>query len=323
MPVPLSEEMLQKLIDDQVEESLTLDYKAAAALAREDKKKEDITKDVSAMANSAGGVIVYGIREFSSKAKSHLPEKIDPVDRSLISREWLEQIIDRIRPKVRTSVHPVKVGTAVNHVVYVVEIPQGVTAHQALDLRYYKRSNSISQPMQDYEIRDILARQQHPDIKFTFLIEEYWPEFVGPPIYQRDRRWYRLRVTAKNGGTRYAKYVNGLVSLNFHLVNASSYPDFVAAALAKGGGTGTFQVSNKVRPALGSRTFGLPMFEPILPGLTVVLKYIELTPGFERIPTDGQSIRWQVCADNAPPNDGTTTFSDIPQLHRDSGPSPD
>src|SRR5688572_4036475 len=92
------EARLMQYITDGIEESLNLDYKAAASLSRDDKKKIEITKDVSAMANSAGGVIIYGISEFQDKARSHLPEKLDPVDRTLISKEWLEQVISNIRP---------------------------------------------------------------------------------------------------------------------------------------------------------------------------------------------------------------------------------
>src|SRR5437773_2384506 len=78
------------LITDQVQESLTLDYKACDSLARTDVKKNEVSKDVSAFANSAGGVIVYGVLE-----DKHFPTKIDvgynPND---ISKEWLEQVIN-------------------------------------------------------------------------------------------------------------------------------------------------------------------------------------------------------------------------------------
>ena len=109
-----------------------------------DGKKTEITKDVSAMANSAGGLIIYGIREFDDKAKRHLPEKIDPIDRTLFSREWLEQVINNIRPridKLRITPVPVDPNAHPNSVVYVVEIPRSITAHQDSDLRYYRRYN--------------------------------------------------------------------------------------------------------------------------------------------------------------------------------------
>lgn len=49
---------VEYLINNEVEENIHLDYKAAAALAKEDKKRSEITKDVSAFANSDGGIIV-------------------------------------------------------------------------------------------------------------------------------------------------------------------------------------------------------------------------------------------------------------------------
>jgi predicted HTH transcriptional regulator len=80
---------IRKLIDDKIQESLTLEYKAAGAVSRSPRAMTEITKDVSAMANSAGGTIVYGVAEYSEADKKHLPEKIDPVDQTQFSREWL------------------------------------------------------------------------------------------------------------------------------------------------------------------------------------------------------------------------------------------
>lgn len=75
-----TEEWLRRLIEDGQEESLTLDYKAAASLARTDGRRREITKDVSAMANSAGGLIVFGVREHDDADRRHLPERLDPVN---------------------------------------------------------------------------------------------------------------------------------------------------------------------------------------------------------------------------------------------------
>ena len=59
-----TESRLQNFITSEIEESLTLEYKAAEALDRNETKKKEITKDVSAMANSAGGILIYGISEY-------------------------------------------------------------------------------------------------------------------------------------------------------------------------------------------------------------------------------------------------------------------
>src|SRR5262245_35130496 len=106
MPRTWDEAALRNLIDGEREEELTLDYKAADAVSKADRKKLEITKDVSAMANSAGGVVIYGIRE--RQDRPHLPENLDPIDRREFSKEWLEHVISNIRPRIADLViHPV------------------------------------------------------------------------------------------------------------------------------------------------------------------------------------------------------------------------
>src|SRR6266446_8203445 len=51
---------IQALIDGAVRESEALEYKTASA-AFSDSEKGEIAKDVSAMANSGGGTIIYGV----------------------------------------------------------------------------------------------------------------------------------------------------------------------------------------------------------------------------------------------------------------------
>jgi len=38
----------------------------------------------------------YGIAEPDDKAKRHLPERLDPLRRTDVSKEWLEQVIQTI-----------------------------------------------------------------------------------------------------------------------------------------------------------------------------------------------------------------------------------
>ena len=90
---------LQRIVDEGLEESLTLDYKASPALTREGKGPDELCKDVSALANSAGGQIVYGIEEDKATRK---PSRVDDgVADSKISREWIEQILNsRVQPRL-------------------------------------------------------------------------------------------------------------------------------------------------------------------------------------------------------------------------------
>src|SRR5690349_16195771 len=54
---PWTIDRVQRMIADGIEESLHLDYKAAGALVKRPEKKSEIVKDVTAFANSDGGVI--------------------------------------------------------------------------------------------------------------------------------------------------------------------------------------------------------------------------------------------------------------------------
>jgi Schlafen, AlbA_2 len=154
-----SKEDLQRLVDEEIQESLTLDYKASPSLARDDKARDELCKDVSAFANSAGGQNIYGIVE-----KDRKPVKVD--DGSDLSREWIEQVINsRVQPRLDGLViTPVPVDSG-RHA-YVLTIPQasGRAPHQAPDKKYYKRQNFQSVPMEDYEIRDALRRATTPEL---------------------------------------------------------------------------------------------------------------------------------------------------------------
>lgn len=159
-----TEQELQRHIDDEIEESTTLDYKAAQALGKD--KKDEITKDVSAMANADGGILIYGLKEHP--VRRHVIERLDPIDRTKFSKEWLDQVISNIRPYLQVTIYPVPLSTGPNDVAYVVDIPKGYTAHQATSRKYYRRHNFESVAMEDYEIRDVMNRSIAPNVSIRF-----------------------------------------------------------------------------------------------------------------------------------------------------------
>ena len=168
-----TEARLLSMIEMKVRESIELDYKASAALENTNANKNEISKDVSAFANSAGGTIIYGIAE----GKDHNPNSIDEgIDPSKITTEWLEQVINSsILPRIqgvlisRIDLDKTRPGRSA----YIVDIPQSTRPHQASDKKFYKRYNFQSVPMEEYEIRDLYNRQQTPDLRITL-----WPLFV-------------------------------------------------------------------------------------------------------------------------------------------------
>lgn len=167
------------MIADGIEESLHLDYKAAGSLAKTQQKKDEIVKDVTAFANSDGGVIIYGVREHSANDKKHLPERLDPIDRAEFSKEWLEHVISNAAPRIpNIRIHPIPISTDPTKCLYVVEIPKGGTAHQSADCKYYRRYNFESVPMRDHEVRDVMHRITSPrmEIEAYLGIRNPWEE---------------------------------------------------------------------------------------------------------------------------------------------------
>ena len=165
---------LKELVRDQVQESLVLDYKRSDSLGRESKHRNEISKDVSAFANSAGGRIIYGVVEQNS-----IPVSIDNgTDDAQFSRETLEQVISsNIQPRVSgVVIKPIPLGGGRS--AWVIEIPPATTfaPHQAADRKYYRRFNFESVPMYDHEIRDVLRRATtgHPVIWFAWEPDADW-----------------------------------------------------------------------------------------------------------------------------------------------------
>ena len=206
MNIPVRREDLELLIQQQMQESLHLDYKRSASLSKSGQK--EIPKDVSAFANSDGGLIIYGIEE-----SGHLPVCIDEgFSNSDITRETIEEIIlSNISPRIEgIQIQQIPLDSC--NSAYCISIPKSDRApHQdRTNKRYYKRFNFSAVPMEDYEISDVRARSRSVkplarfDVEirhgflFMFLIENpgdvaaekvtfefteelTWKEEKGPP----------------------------------------------------------------------------------------------------------------------------------------------
>lgn len=308
---------LLALIANKVEESSSLDYKAADALDGSDKKKGEITKDVAAFANSGGGTIIYGMREHGEVDLAHLPKELNPVKAADFSKERLDQIIQTIRPKVDgVRISSVPINETGTDVCYVVEIPQSTTAHQARDFRYYRRRNFVSEPMEDYEIRDVMMRQKHPVIGLDFFLAI-------------SGKLCGLRIVLSNNGTVVAHHVCAYVRLPGYLkIDTKIKDDF---QFKMEGGQIYYEAflrnvhKDLIRtepdphaPFPGPRSdagvpekrFYISRTDPILPRMTMTFAYgLEVTA--EEVRKDDEMITWEIYADNAPVVSGTTPLAGL------------
>lgn len=156
---------LTALINNEAEESVHLDFKAAGSLSKDDKKKAEIAKDVSAFANSDGGIIVYGIEEQEHKAHA-----LSYIDGNTYTKEWLEQVIqDNIQRRIEgLKIFPIRDNGDITKSIYIVKIPRSSnTPHMSADKCYYKRNNFRSVKMEEYEVRDLFYREATPNLTIS------------------------------------------------------------------------------------------------------------------------------------------------------------
>jgi hypothetical protein len=158
---------IMRMISDRVQESLTLDYKASAALARESRATSDLSKDVSSFANSEGGTLIYGVTQDSE----NYPKALDVgVETATISAEWIGQIVDsRISPGIR-GYRITRIDLSPGKALFIVHVAQSDTAHMADDNRYYRRSDCRSVPMDDYQVRDVMGRSKTSDFRLDLRL---------------------------------------------------------------------------------------------------------------------------------------------------------
>jgi len=336
MPGKWDLKTIQSYIDNRVEENINLDYKAADALQKTDGKKKEISKDISALANAGGGTIIYGIKEFDDIDKRHLPEKIDPINRTDISKEWLDQVINtNIQPRIeKIVITPVTIDDAKGSVVFVVDIPQSNTAHQANDKRYYKRYNFESVAMDDYEIRDIMSRLKHPDVTLEFVLErkqekERDPITGGPKIelfFQQKTEpkiWfeYQLKVSIRNNGKIFASYVNYYLELPEEILheeekhlkwseNRDKYKVFYAENTIRD----VVDVQRGITSFINK--YGPSRYDPVLPGMRSRSKTIQLINDLHHW---NKELFWTIYADNAEVKTGSINLSELATKVNDIG----
>ena len=255
---------IESLIANETEENIHLDYKAAGAIDRDDKKRSEITKDVSAFANSDGGIIVYGLSE-----EDHKPKEISPIDGRVYTKEWLENVIQLVQPRIENvMIYPIRIDD-IGQSIYVVKIPRsGDAPHMARDKRYYKRFNFKSEPMEDYEVKDLYNRVSIPKIEISGCLLSSKEE--------DDVVVYKLIASIVNNGNRVCE----TYKLNFYINNAICCESISYNTLEA---KNSFTVLDKNRMKLSS-----PSQEPIFPGERLDMGHFQIT-----VKKENRDLFWQ------------------------------
>ncbi len=167
----LKEEDIQALVDNKERESSILEYKQE--ISGTDREKKEISKDISAMANTEGGYLIIGIQEDNSRANAIIgtPKTIgkQPVE------AWIENVlITNVRPKIIITPKVITLASISDRVLIVIHIPQSSKRpHMVItDGRnaYYTRHNYQATYADEHEVRSMFLESKNLGDKMeTFL----------------------------------------------------------------------------------------------------------------------------------------------------------
>lgn len=163
-----TENDILNILNSRLEESINIEFKSGNALSNTPNHKKEISKDVSAFANSDGGLIFYGINE-----DNHIASSLSYIDGNQFNKEWLENIITTtIQQRINgLKIIPVRFENKIEQTVYVVKIPKSSNSpHLHSDKRYYRRYNFQSVAMEEYEIRDAYLKYKDSKVSISNLL---------------------------------------------------------------------------------------------------------------------------------------------------------
>jgi hypothetical protein len=199
---------IETLIESETPESVTLDYKQQLPGKGSDDKKEFLY-DVAAMANSAGGDLVYGIAE--RRTGDNQPTGIP--DRLLGTRfpnPQEEEI--RLSSYIRDGMAPNLIGAVLRSVhcndgdALVVRVPASRSKPHMVKMggtnKFYKRTGTVSRPM-DWD-----------EIRWAFSEQGQLREIIA------SWRAHRLDLTEQRRGP---VLLEGEVAMLFHIIPADAF----------------------------------------------------------------------------------------------------
>ena len=301
------------------------------SLARVDENtiRPNMTKALSAFANSGGGQIVYGLQDtkISSKAKSWLVDDggVATHTRKGDTREWLESVIPQLVdfPLIGYNVHAIAREDSFSQIwqdraIHVVDIPDSDAApHQSVsDGRYYARVGGRSQPIGHRLVLDIMGRRTDPVIELEFAIElrvKYITKTYRPG--QARETVGALQVCMRNTGRTLAHYVNARLLVPLSMMPEVEQSFLRDEAVQEEGGTyHEVWLQNTSRDMVGTFAgeYGPSWFDLILPGMDHCCEVrVSRDMTQEALAELDGSLRWTVYSDNAAPREGLTHLADV------------
>jgi len=183
----LDENDLQRFIAGKIEENLNLEYKSIDLL----RKPEKLSREISAFANSEGGLLVVGIKEDANARR--LPGEIEWDREDKHTREWFQDVaVNNIRPLIQgVRIHAIRSTDGAGKI-FLVDVPASDNPPHMSNGKYYFRNNFETLPMEHYQIADLFGKRRRPILTPSLTVDSY------------DSTAARLGISYKIGNTGHA-----------------------------------------------------------------------------------------------------------------------
>jgi len=156
----LEESDLQRLIQNEVPEGRTIEYKGELHL-EEPRQRKEFLADVSSFANAGGGHLLIGIKAMNGTPRELTPMSIENIDGEKLRLENL--IRDGVEPRI-SGIGIKAIGPNPPNVVLVIRIPRSWSAPHMVThggtSKFYSRNSAGKFPMDTSEIRTAFTASQ-------------------------------------------------------------------------------------------------------------------------------------------------------------------
>lgn len=311
---------------------------------------DTLSKAISAMANSGGGILVLGMNEHKTGWEiddGGMDLSFEGKGR-ITTREWLGNVIPNLvdGPLNDFDVYVITRGTGDSKIgeeqgVFLIEIGDSDKApHQAAHNKvYYGRSGSNSVPLAHRFVTDIFNRRRHPklelSVKFHIVTERKlseeevlaaltsdWPIRPGHERNEYEtREVLEARFQVRNAGKVLVDYMHcrvwiptGIVSPDFFRKDQVEQIDNVDYVVWTADNIERDLIKDSAAE-IGQAEYGPSWYKRILPGMTRSWEWGGGAFKVEMVNAYSYNhFLWEILADNAPVEKGTIKIGDIKQV---------
>ena len=177
---------LQFLIDNRLGETVEREYKKTICIDKPSERKE-LCKDVSAMANSQGGLIIFGVEESASQDSGSIPVALSPIQDFALKEKAQQIVLDGVQPRMEFRFYSFASANGKGEYI-LLDVPKSFRGLHMVTLgsenRYFIRRDFQAVPMTPFEIEEAYrmytVMENATDQRVSGFRSKSFPNAFGP-----------------------------------------------------------------------------------------------------------------------------------------------